>query len=76
MLQHSPLPLLKQLVSPLAALAVLATAAAPGFAQTAEEKGFEIAARSDRSIPVFGLMYRHWDSANAAPIGGFAFPGL
>jgi hypothetical protein len=37
MLQQSPSPLLKHLVSPLAALAVLVTASAPGFAQTAEE---------------------------------------
>ena len=54
MLPHSLSPLLKRLTPPIAALTVLSVAAAPGLAQTAEEKGFEIAARSDRSDRGFG----------------------
>ncbi len=54
MLQQSPSPLLRLLVPPFAALAILATGITPGQAQTAEEKGFEIAARSDRSDRGFG----------------------
>lgn len=54
MLQHSLSPLLRRLTSPIAVIAVLSGLAAPGLAQTAEEKGFEIAARSDRSDRGFG----------------------
>ena len=49
MLLQNPSPLLKAVVSPLAAMAMLAVSVSPGLTQSAEEKGFEIAARSDRS---------------------------
>ena len=54
MLQQSLSPLLKHLASPIAAIAIFGTATVPGLAQTAEEKGYEIAARSDRSDRGFG----------------------
>jgi hypothetical protein len=54
MLQHSLSPLLKRFASPLVAAAILATSVSPSLAQSAEEKGFEIAARSDRSDRGFG----------------------
>jgi len=47
-------PPLKLFAPSLAAIAMLVAGAAPGLAQTAEEKGFEIAARSDRSDRGFG----------------------
>ncbi len=54
MLQLIQPPLLKLFASTLAVVAVLATWISPGQAQTAEEKGFEIAAMSDRSDRGFG----------------------
>ena len=54
MLKQSPSPLLKLLAPPLAAAVMLTAGLAPSHAQDAEEKGFEIAARSDRSDRGFG----------------------
>jgi len=54
MLQLSPSPLLKFFVPSLTAIALLVTGTTSGLAQSAEEKGFEIAAKSDRSDRGFG----------------------
>ena len=54
MLQFNPSPLLKRLAPPLAAAVILSVGIAEVQAQSAEEKGFEIAARSDRSDRGFG----------------------
>jgi hypothetical protein len=47
-------PLLRSLAAPVVAIALMATTTLPSFAQSAEEKGFEVAARSDRSDRGFG----------------------
>jgi len=49
MLILSPSPLLRGITAPLIVIASLTATTLPSFAQSAEEKGFEIAARSDRS---------------------------
>ncbi|MGI9451941.1 MAG: outer membrane lipoprotein-sorting protein, partial [Geminicoccaceae bacterium] len=49
MLIPNPSPLLRGLAVPVVAIALMATTTFPSFAQSAKEKGFEIAARSDRS---------------------------
>lgn len=49
MLIPSPSPLLRRIAAPVVIVASLTATALPSHAQSAEEKGFEIAARSDRS---------------------------
>ncbi|MGH1482330.1 MAG: outer membrane lipoprotein-sorting protein [Geminicoccales bacterium] len=49
MLTPSPSPLLRGITAPIIVIASLTATTLPSFAQSAEEKGFEIAARSDRS---------------------------